>query len=55
MATEDGMSTEDLLRLFILKFVSDADIAAYKVGTFANGDFVSADTAKAINVDTTPT
>ena len=55
MAQEDKMSTEDLLRLFLLKWLSDADISGYAAGTFANGDFVSADTPKAINVDTTPT
>lgn len=55
MANEDKMSTPDLLRLFLLKFISDADLTAYVAGTFNNGDFVSADTPKALNVDTTPT
>lgn len=37
------LSLEDLLRIFLLKFISDDDITAYKTGTFNNGSNVTPD------------
>jgi len=56
---EDRMSTEDLLRLFLLSFLSDTTIAAYVAGTYVNGQFLTQDVIasgkEAFNVDNTPT
>ena len=43
MATEDQLSTPDLLRIFLLKFLSDDDLENYLDGTFTNGNIVNAD------------
>lgn len=43
MAAQDEMSTGDLLRLFLLKFLSDTELSAYVAGTYANGNTVNAD------------
>ena len=51
MAAQDEMSTGDLLRLFLLKFLSDTELSAYAAGTFANGGSVDSD-GTAINTKT---
>lgn len=51
MATQDEMSTQDLLRLFLLKFLSDTELTAYANGTYANGNAVDSD-GTAINTKT---
>lgn len=48
----EDYTTADLLRMFLLKFLDDADFAAYDNGTFVPGKFVD-DATGAIEVDTT--
>ena len=52
MASVNELSTSDLFRLFLLKFLDQTDVDTYEDETFAIGKFLD-DTTGAIEVDTT--
>lgn len=42
MAAIDQLSTEDLLRIFLMKFIATQDVTTWLNGQFVNGDIVTA-------------